>query len=111
MAFTSATIQHQFKNADGTAASGSITFRLSGRMSQTGLTYGPAEITATLDGSGNLSQVLTSNVDGATVPQNTQWITTFRILGWQVEEYAIVVPTGGGTIDLLTLLPQNPTSG
>jgi hypothetical protein len=109
--FTTATITHQFQNADSTAASGTITFRLSGRMSQAGITIGPAEVTATLDGTGNLSKSLTSNVDAATVPQSTQWITTLRILGWELEEYAIVVPSGGGTVDLFTLLPNSPTTG
>jgi hypothetical protein len=34
-----------------------------------------------------------------------------RILGSQNEEFSIVVPTGGGTVDLGTLLPQQGFGG
>lgn len=108
MPFTSATVVHAFENADGTPASGSITFVLSGRMTQTGKTITAGEITTNLDATGNLSQGLTSNVDAATVPQSTSWLMTMRIQGAETESFAIVVPSGGGTVDLATLLPQQP---
>lgn len=111
MAFTSATITHSFLNADGTPASGSITFRLTSRMTNGSTTIVPAEITANLDASGNLSQSLTSNVDAATVPQSTEWQVDFRILGASSETFSITVPAGGGSVDLGALLPQQPIGG
>lgn len=111
MAFTTATITHTFHNADSTPASGSITFRLSKRMTNGTTTLVPAEITSNLDASGNLSQALASNVDAATVPQDAQWIVTLRITGDSQAQYSIVVPAGGGTVDLGSLLPQDTTGG
>lgn len=110
--FTTATITHTFKNPDGTPASGAITFQLTKRMSQSGTTITPGEITATLDSSGDLSQSLTSNVDAGTIPQDSEWLCTFRIQGDAPDgPYALTVPSGGGTVDLYTLLPQNTTGG
>ena len=111
MAFTAATIVHSYLNADGTPASGALTFWLSGRMTQSGTTIVPAEITANLSATGALSQSLTSNLDPATIPQNTTWNVTMRILGDSNQEFAIQVPSGGGTIDLGTLLPQGGFGG
>ena len=111
MAFTQATIIHQFTNADGTAASGALNFALTKRMSQVGTTIVPAEITANLNGTGGLSVLLYSNLDAATVPQDAEWLMTMRILGASEEQFAITVPAGGGTVDLMSLLPQNTTGG
>jgi hypothetical protein len=111
VSFSQATISHSFENADGTAASGSITFQLSKRITNGTTTIVPAEITANLNGSGALSQALTSNVDVGTVPSDSTWIVSMRILGASVEEFSIVVPTGGGTVDLGSLLPQQPIGG
>lgn len=111
MPFSSATITHTFMNADGTPASGSITFVLSGRMTNGTTTIVPAEVTANLNGTGQLSQALTSNVDAGTSPQTTSWTMTMRILGASQEVFSIVVPTGGGTVDLGSLLPQQQFGG
>lgn len=114
MAFTTQTITHTFENADGTAASGSLTFTLLGRMTNGSTTLIPAELTANLDGSGHLSQVLTSNQDAGTLPQDVQWRVDFRITaaGSPVtESFFITVPPGPGTTDLGTLLPQQPIGG
>lgn len=105
MSFTTATITHTFENADGTAASGAIQFSLTGRMTNGSTSIVPASITASLNGSGALSQVLTSNLDAATIPQDTQWRATFRIMGAEEETFVITVPAGGGTVDLGSLLP------
>lgn len=106
MSFTTATITHKFTNADGSAGSGAVTFTLNKRITQPGQTIIPGEITATLNASGDLSQSLTSNVDATTVPQDSQWLVTFRLVGDSVDgPYSITVPSGGGTIDLATLLP------
>lgn len=111
MSFSQATITHKFTNANLTPASGSIEFTLTKRMSQAGQTITPGSITATLDASGNLSQALTANNDAGTIPGDAQWRVDFRILGMDAESYFVTVPTGGGTIDLYTLLPQNPIGG
>ncbi|GAC1535723.1 MAG: hypothetical protein NVS3B1_30050 [Marmoricola sp.] len=111
MPFSAATITHTFQNADLTPASGSITCRLSGRMTNGTTTIVPAEITANLNASGVLSQSLTSNVDVGTTPQNTEWQVDIRILGAQQETFSIIVPTGGGTVDLGTLLPNQSIGG
>lgn len=105
MAFTTATITHLFTNADGTAASGAVTFNLAARMTNNGTTVIPGEVTAQLNGTGAISTTLTANNDPGTTPANVQWRATLRILGVPVEEFYITVPTGGGTIDLGTLLP------
>jgi hypothetical protein len=199
--FTTATITHTFENADGTSASGAVTFTLTDMMTNGVTSIAPSEITATLSG-GALSQALTSNVDPATwtiittgsptggtfyltwngqntvplgpaatavqvqaalnaipqlqtvtctggplpstitvsnfpganglvatvtftggsspgvtltntatgtspcAPQNTQWRVDLRILGAKPITEFIVVPAGGGSIDLYTLLPS-----
>ena len=111
MAFSQATITHTFQNADGTPGSGSVTFQLSKRMSNGTIDILPGEITANLNGSGVLSQALTANNDPGTIPTDATWIVTLRLLGDSTATYSIVVPTGGGTVDLATLLPQNPQGG
>lgn len=111
MAFTSCTVTHAFQAADGTAASGTITFRLSKRMTNGTTSVMPTEITATLSG-GALSQTLTANNDPATIPVDAQYECTIRIGSAQlVGPYSITVPTGGGTVDLATLLPQDQQGG
>lgn len=111
MSFSKATITHTFENADGTAASGVIEFTLTKRMSQPGTTIVPASISASLNSSGQLSQALTANNDTGTIPDDARWRVDFRILGAEQESYFITVPTGGGTVDLYTLLPQNANGG
>ena len=80
-------------------------------MTNNGTTIVPATVTSNLDATGHLSQALTSNLDAATIPQNTTWILTMRILGSESEEFSIQVPAGGGTVDLGTLLPQQGFGG
>lgn len=111
MAFSTATITHTFENADGTAGSGSLTFTLTKRMTNGTTTLIPSSITANLNASGQLSQSLTANNDAGTVPQDAQWRVDFRLLGAETETFYIVVPTGGGTVDLGSLLPQQPIGG
>jgi hypothetical protein len=109
VSFSAATVTHSFENADATAASGSVQFTLTGAMTNGTTTIVPASVTANLNNSGVLSQSLTSNVDTGTVPaapSNTQWRVDLRILGAQEESFFIVVPTGGGTVDLFSLIPS-----
>lgn len=109
MAFTTRTITHAFKNADGTAASGKVTFDLSSRITNSGTTIVPVEVTATLDATGAMSAALVANDDAATTPAGSQWRVTLRILGAEPETYFITVPSAGsGSVDLGTLLPATP---
>jgi hypothetical protein len=115
VSFSQTTVTHVFEGADGSAASGSVTFTLTERMTQSGITILPAEITANLDASGHISQALTSNQDPGTIPQNAQWRVDWRIssaTGSPVtESFFITVPPGPGTVDLGSLLPQQPIGG
>lgn len=105
MSFSSAVITHSFLNADGTPASGSVTFSLSKAMTNGSTTIVPATITANLSSGGVLSQALTSNADALTQPTDASWRVDIRILGAEIATYFISIPSGGGTIDLGTLLP------
>lgn len=116
MAFTMVPLTHTFLNPDGTPASGSVRFSLSGRMTNGTSTIMPAEpITATLDASGHLSQTVPANDDTATVSTDTypHWDVTISIAGARTEEYAIVVPSVGGAnpVDLFSLIPNQAQVG
>lgn len=105
MALSSATVTHVFLNPDATPASGKLTFQLTKRMSNGSQTVLPGEVTATLDASGAISVSLYSNADPGTVPTDASWLCTLRLLGAGEETFDIIIPTGGGTVDLATLLP------
>lgn len=92
MAFTAPVITHSFENADGTSGSGNVKFSLLGRMTNSGKTIVPASITSNLDGSGNISQAVTSNLDPLTTPQTTEWRADLNILGASEESFTISVP-------------------
>lgn len=106
MAFTQRTVTHTFTNADGSPASGTVTFALTGRMTNGSTTIVPAaEVTGTLNATGNLSVTVTANNDTGTVPTDAGWMVTLRIAGAKQEEFLITVPSGTGTVDLGSLLP------
>jgi hypothetical protein len=111
VAFTKRTITHTVENADGTPGSGSITFTLTKRATNGTTTILPSEITANLNSEGKLSQELIANTDSETIPTDTQWRVDFRLLGDSPETFYITVPSGSGSIDLGTLLPQQPSGG
>jgi hypothetical protein len=106
-----ATITHLFNNADRTPGSGQVEFSLTKRVTNGSISLVPSTITASLNASGELSQKLTANNDAGTVPGDSQWRVDFRILGASAETFYIVVPTGGGTVDLGSLLPKQPQGG
>lgn len=109
MAFTLVPVTHKFLNPDGSAASGTVRFSLSERMTNSGESIMPAEpITATLDGTGSINQPVPANDDSGTSPAATHWDVTIAITGARSEEYAIVVSSANGTnpVDLGTLLPN-----
>lgn len=108
MAFTTSTVTHKFETADGNPAAGSVTFRLTKRMTNGGVTLVPSEVTVNFDGTGSISQALTSNNDVGTVPGDAMWEVTVRVANQAiVGPYPIAVPSGGQSVDLMSLLPQN----
>lgn len=107
MSFSQATITHTFNYADGTPASGQVRAKLTQRMTNGTSTVIPAELVANLNASGQLSLVLYANNDSGTVPSDTQWEITLAIQGMTPQVYLVTVSTGGGTVDLGTLLPGN----
>ncbi len=115
-AFSTTTLTHTFYNADGTLASGVITFTLDDTMTNGASSIMPTRVEATLV-SGVLSQVLTSNVDTNTKPPppwNTRWRVDFHITGASQRTEWIVVPAAPGgtqTLGLFELLPQYPQVG
>jgi hypothetical protein len=98
-------ITHTFKGPSGAAAVGSAEFTLSERMSQPGSSILPEAVTATFNGSGEMSVELPSNRDSETTPGDTQYRLDLRIVGQDPQTFWIVVPTGPGTTDLYSLLP------
>jgi hypothetical protein len=107
MSFSQTTITHRWVNADQTAASGSIVFALSDRITNGGVSIVPAsEITVNLDATGSISQAVTSNLDSGTTPLDSTWNVYIRVAGASQEEQVIVVPSAGGTVDLGTLLAE-----
>lgn len=114
MAFTSITITHTFLNADGTPASGTVRWSLSGRMTnstQSIMPSGPKNVS--LNGSGVMSVVLPANDDTGTTPIGVEWQVTIAVTGCSEEQYLVTVPHSapGGTIDLGQLLPQQTQVG
>ncbi|MBV9805206.1 MAG: hypothetical protein JO130_18555 [Solirubrobacterales bacterium] len=106
MSFSQTIITHQWANADLTPASGSITCALTKRITNGGVSIVPAsEVSVNLNGSGAISQALTSNADPGTTPTDSQWRIDVRVAGATEESYLITVPPGPGTVDLGTLLP------
>jgi hypothetical protein len=100
-----ATITHTFLNADGSVAAGTVTFKLTDRISNGVDDVEPTVITAALNGSGAISVQLYSNQDAGTVPPDTYWQAFIRVSSLPPENFRITVPTGGGSIDLYQLLP------
>ena len=111
MSFGSCVVTHTFTNADTSPASGNVEFTLTQRVTNGTQTLVPGSITANLGSSGQLSQALTPNNDAGTNPQTSQWRVDFRVLGASEETFFITVPTNTATVDLGSLLPQNPLGG
>lgn len=112
MAFTSATVTHNFTNPDTTPASGQVIFSLSKRMTNGTASVVPGvTIAAALNASGQLSQTLYANNDSGTIPQDAQWRVDIRVGTSEDDVFWITVPTGGGTVDLGSLLPQQTIGG
>lgn len=109
--FTRAKVTHSFENADSTPSSGRITFTLTKRVTNGNQTITPSSVAVNLPANGQLSVELVANNDAGTLPEDSQWKMEWHILGSDPEEFFITVPTGGGTVELSKLLPQNPLGG
>lgn len=96
---------HQYQNADGTPASGTIQFTLNKAITNGNLTIVPAQVSAQLDATGHLSVTLISTQDGTSVPQDALWRVDERVLGAQARTYEIGVPSGGVAVELGSLMP------
>lgn len=55
---------------------------------------------------GTVTVALTSAGTVPAAPQNSQWRVDLRILGAAIKTFFIVVPAGGGTVDLFSLIPN-----
>lgn len=106
MAFTKRKITHLVTEPSGAAASGSIEFTLSKRITNGAETIVPGSVSAPLNSTGELSVELPSNSDAGTTPSDSQYRVDLRITGAAPETFWIVVPTGPGTTDLGSLLPK-----
>ena len=112
MAFSQATITHTFTNPDGTPASGAVVFTLTKRMTNGTTSIVPGvTVSAALNSSGALSQLVYANNDAGTIPTDAQWRVDIRVNNVEDGGYFITVPTGGGTVDLGSLLPQDSVAG
>jgi hypothetical protein len=111
VAFTKRKITHVITEPSGAAASGSVEFTLSHRVTNGAETIVPGSVSGALNASGELSVELPSNVDTGTTPGDSQYRVDFRITGAAPETFWIVVPTGPGTTDLGSLLPKETPGG
>lgn len=109
MSFSTTTLTHTFTGADGTPATGNVTFTLVKAMSNGTQTVLPTAVTSTLV-DGAISQSLMANNDTGTDPPDAQWRVDMRLNDLDPLVYFITVPTGGGTVDLGSLLPSEGTS-
>lgn len=115
MSLTQSTIAHTFINADGSPCVGQVEFTLTKGITSGTTTVAPVSVTAVLDGSGDLSQSLVSNLDSGTSPVDSYWRVDLRLASTQPQTYFIQVPVGSSstpypTVDLGTLLPTEGTT-
>jgi hypothetical protein len=109
MAFTIATITHDFLAPDGSNAVGDVEFSLTDEMTNGSVTYPKGYVITASLVNGALSQAIPSNLDAGTVPLVPQamWQVTIRITGADDQTFWINVPSGGGSVDLFTLIPSS----
>lgn len=106
--FTYPTVQHTWQNADSTPSSGSVVFTLSKAITNGGITIAPTHVIATINASGGISQALVSNTDPGTVPQDSYWMITERVMGAMDRSFSVQLPSasaGALTVDLGSLMP------
>lgn len=96
MAFTYVTITHSFQTAAELAAAGEVDFTPVEPL-HNGVTVVAKKITASLSGSGLLSQVLAANTDPGTLPTGTTYKVTERITGQPTFSYYVQIPHDQGS--------------
>jgi len=96
-----------FLNADGTAAAGTVTFKLSQPFANGGVIYHMMSFTATLDGSGHFSQNLAAN-DGIASPSGTFYSVTEKIDNAPEREYVIQAPQLAAPQNITGVSTANP---
>lgn len=111
MSFSQVVITHTFLNPDGSTATGLVSFKHTGRMTNGTSTIMPQQLDATLNTGGALSQAVTSTEDTGTVPNDVMCQVTIHLTGSDGVTYEVAVPSGGGTVDLGSLLPGNQQVG
>ncbi len=107
MAASLVTVTGTFLNADGTAAGGTVSFRLSAPFSNGGSIYPLKTFQATLAGTGQISQVLAAN-DGAATPSGTYYNVLEQLTDVPEREYQIVVPTLGALQSVTGVADASP---
>lgn len=108
MGITSITLTGTFANADTTAASGTVSLTLNEPIANSTVIYHTQPQICTLNGDGEISQVLVANDDTATTPTGSFYTVVEDIDGAPNREYTVVIPhtAPGGTVDLSTLMPS-----
>lgn len=113
MAFTIVTVTGTYHKADGSPASGSVTFLATGTMRDTDsdVTITPAEITATLDEDGSISVELAANDGVFTTPRGVTYEVTERIEDSNEAKSFITISytSPSATVDLADLVPNIQT--
>lgn len=108
MPFTTVVVSHSWQNADSTPSSGNVTFQLSKSITNGSLTLVPNHVVVTLNASGAISQPLVSNIDAGTIPLDSFWTVTERIMGAGERQYHVQLPSasaGALTVDLGSVMP------
>lgn len=113
MAFTQVAITGSFQNADGTPATGTVTFAPTATMRNSGT--GPETTVAspiTVDlVAGELDTTLAATDDPATLPTGVAYAVKIETSGTRSgERFLLDVPYDGGSIDLTTAVRSEATS-
>lgn len=108
MSFSSRTIVHKFQNIDGTPGSGIVEFTLLKQMTNDGVTMVPGSLSASIASDGTLSQAIIPNDDPDTFPKDAEYRIDIRLQGQgaSLESFVAAIPSGSGSLDLGSLLPQ-----
>lgn len=108
MAFTTVTLTGTYRDAQGNAAAGSLTFTLTAAMVNADQLVPPTPIQVFLDSNGAFSVALYANDDTATVPSNVQYGVTEQVANGQPRDYFITLSHLVSPVDISTLMPGDP---
>ena len=113
MGFTLITVTGKYVFDNGTvlaAATGTVTFTLTDPLQDPGgnQILSPADVVATLDGTGAFSVKLAATDDTGIIPTGVTYAVTERV-GGAHRQFNMVVPAAGGPIDMADVMPILPT--